>query len=156
MVVDYRHGGRCCRILLRGHEYGETKTTKTATGATSAYAGGTGRRTGGAGFGAGGTTPVIGTILSNSNGIYTISIASGGSKNVLVGSSTTITKSTAGTTADLANGTNVIVTGTTDSSGNVDATGIQIRPAGATGGFGGGAGAGSGSASPTPTPAAAQ
>ena len=88
-------------FFFGGMKYGETKTKVPATGVASTYgAGGAGRRAGG-GFGAGGTTPVIGTIMSNSNGIYTVSIASGGSKNVLVGSSTTIAKSTAGTAADL-------------------------------------------------------
>ena len=86
--------------------------------------GGFGARGGAGGFG-GGTT---GSIVSNSNGSLTIAMKDGSSKIVFVSASTTIMKTTAGSSSDLASGTNVVVIGSTNSDGSITANSIQIRP----------------------------
>ena len=129
-----------------GAKYGESKG---GAGSLAAAAGAYGQRGTGAGAGGAagsgarrsfgsGNAPVIGKIISQSGSLFTIQLSSGGSKNVVIGSSTTIAKSTPGAVSDLANGTEVIVNGTTNSTdGTVTATNVQIRPAGSTGMMGG-------------------
>ncbi len=109
-----------------GMNYGKSQAATTATAARAGFAGRTGR-TGAAG--AGFTT---GTILSNDGSTITLQLpaSTGGSKIILYSTATQISKTTAGTSADLAVGTSVSVTGTTNSDGSVTANSIQIRPAG--------------------------
>ena len=111
--------------------------TGTRTGAAGGYAGRAGRAGGAAG------NFVTGTILSATSGSMTISIPTGGSKIVLFSPSSQIMKATTGSTSDLTTGSNVVVSGTTNSDGSVTATNISIRPAGST--LPGGAGAGNAS-----------
>jgi len=71
---------------------------------------------------------VSGQILSMSNGILTLQLPNnGGSKIVILSSSTTIMKTTDGTASDLASGANVQITGTANSDGSVTAKSIQLR-----------------------------
>jgi hypothetical protein len=57
-----------------------------------------------------------------------------GSKIVIISGSTAISKYDAGTSADLAVGQQVVVTGTDNSDGSVTAQNVQIRPQPAQGG----------------------
>ena len=100
---------------------------------------------GGAGFAgraAGGSRAgsfVSGSIVSQDNNSVTVQSMNGSSKIVFLSGSTQILKSTSGTSSDLSSGTNVIITGTTNSDGSLTAQTVQIRPAGQSGpqGFGG-------------------
>lgn len=129
-------------VFYGGVSYGKSQTPASATGAT-AYSGMRGGRgTGGfGGFGGsagGGFTS--GQIISKDATSITVQLAAPaggatgatspvGSKIVLLGNSTKITKSVAGTMSDLSVGTQVSVTGTTDTnSGSISAQTIQIRP----------------------------
>jgi len=97
-----------------------------AAGGAAGFAG----RLGGRGAGAGGGF-TAGTIVSASNGSISIKMQNGSSTEiVLLGPSTQILKSVAGSASDLSVGTNVVVTGTTNKDGSLTAQSIQIRPAG--------------------------
>ncbi|MEI7777040.1 MAG: hypothetical protein WCI52_00290 [bacterium] len=79
---------------------------------------------GAGGFG-GGTS---GSIISNSGNSLTVSLKDGSSKIVFVSASTTVMKTTAGSSSDLSSGVNVVVMGSTNSDGSITANSIQIRP----------------------------
>ena len=111
---------------------GAAPTVRTGFGGTAGAAGFAGRGTRGAA--GGGFT--AGQIVSTSNGSISIQQQNGSSSEiVLISPTTMIFKQTAGTAADLTDGTQVTVTGTTNGDGSLTATSIQIRPAGM--GFGG-------------------
>ena len=84
----------------------------------------------------------MGQIVTSSNGSITVKLQSGSTQIVLLGTSTQILKSTVGSASDLTQGTNVLVTGSSNSDGSLTAQSIQIRPAGMTGVFGAGRAAG--------------
>jgi hypothetical protein len=123
-------------VFFGGAAYGKgqatTTTTANATG-FAAYAGMRGTR--GGSFGGGAT---IGQIISKDATSITVQLITPvggttsttpvGSKIILVDSSTPITKEVNGSMSDLAVGTNVSVTGTTNTDGSVSAKSIQIRP----------------------------
>jgi hypothetical protein len=89
--------------------------------------GGTGRGARG-GAGGGFTT---GQILSVSGSTLTIQQQNGSSSEIVVLSpSTQIFKTVTGSATDLAAGTMVVITGTSNSDGSLTAQSIQIRPAG--------------------------
>lgn len=93
--------------------------------------GGTG---GGFGFGRGGGAGgfgVVGTVSSVGNGTLTIQTR-GGSVQLTLPSSATVSKTVAGSTSDLAAGDTVQVTTTTDSSGQRTVQRIVILPPGAS------------------------
>ena len=122
-------------IIAGGAFYGGMVYAKSQTPARGAFAtGGTFTRgTGAAGAtgarGGGGFT--AGQIISNSGTSISIQQQNGSSSEiVLIGPSTQILKSAAGTANDLTQGTQVTVTGTSNSDGSLTATSIQIRPAG--------------------------
>jgi len=72
---------------------------------------------------------VNGEIISKDSTGITIKLQNGGSQIVLVSVSTPITKSASGTINDLSVGTQVMVTGTTNTDKSMTAKSIQIRPA---------------------------
>jgi len=115
-----------------GYFIGLKHAQATKTAARGAAAGQYGARGGAGGIGGGrggfgGLT--AGTILSQDANSITVKLASGGSKIVLLGSSTTILKSVAGAVSDLSTGENVTVMGTANPDGSLTATSVQIRPA---------------------------
>ncbi len=86
--------------------------------------------TGGMRGGAGGF--LSGTVASKDANSITINTRDGSSHVVLISPSTTVSKSVSGSESDISIGSNIIVSGTTNSGGSVSATLIQLRPATAT------------------------
>ncbi len=117
-----------------GMKYGQAKSNSASASARANFggqaggAGGRGTRNANGGFNVGG-------ILSKDDKSITIQIQSGGSKIVFTTASTTVSKMTPGTMADLQVGENVMVQGMPNSDGSVTAQSIQIRPAGLPGGL---------------------
>lgn len=70
----------------------------------------------------------VGEILSKDATGITIKLRDGGSRIVFVASSTQILKSTGGSADDLAVGSSVSVTGTSNTDGSVTAISVQIQP----------------------------
>jgi len=99
------------------------------------------RRLGGAGGTAGGGI-AAGQIIATDSSSITLQLANGNSEVVFYSSSTPVSEPTTVSVSTLKVGTNVTVAGTSNSDGSVTAQTIQVRPAGAPGGYGGGAGAG--------------
>jgi hypothetical protein len=103
------------------------KTPSEARGAFAATGTGGFTRAGGATT-AGGL--LMGTVASVGSGSITLNTRDGSSHVVLTTPSTTVSKSVTGSLSDIAVGSTVEVTGTTNSDGSVSATVIQLRPAG--------------------------
>jgi len=78
------------------------------------------------GAGLGGLTS--GEIISNDDKGVTIKLQDGGSKIIFLSTTTTVAKTATGSVADLTVGTQVFVTGATNTDGSVTAKSIQIRP----------------------------
>jgi len=70
-----------------------------------------------------------GSILSMDAQSITIKLRDGGSKIVFYTDKTSVAKSTSGTIKDLAVGTEVSVTGKSNTDGSMNADSVQIRPA---------------------------
>lgn len=90
--------------------------------------------------GANGGGMTAGQIIAKDATSVTVQLTDGGSRIVFLTSATPVMKTVSGTSADLAVGTNVIVTGTVNSDNTVTAQSIQLRP---------------NMPSPTPTPTSA-
>jgi hypothetical protein len=115
-------------IVGIGIGYGGAMALSPASSATSThgtYAArmGGGMHTAGGGF-------LSGTVATVSSESITLNTQDGSSHVVLVTPSTNISKSVSGSLSDVSAGTNVIVSGTTNSDGSLSATLIQLRPAG--------------------------
>ena len=135
MNKNFVIGAVVALIIVGGASfYGGMSYAKSSTPARGSFAGGQFSGTGAAGTGrvgaraGGGFT--TGKILSTSKGSVTIQAQNGSTEIVLVSASTPILKSAAGSMSDLAAGTNVVVTGSSNSDGSLTAESIQIRPAG--------------------------
>ncbi len=127
-------------VLMGASFYGGMTYAKSSTpsfgngqlpaGGFARTVGAGGARGTGAGAGAGFTA---GQIISDSGTSISIQQQNGSSSEiVLISPSTQILKSAVGTASDLTAGTEVTVTGTSNSDGSLTATSIQIRPAGMT------------------------
>lgn len=79
-----------------------------------------------------GGSMISGEIISKDATSITIKLQNGGSQIVLVSESTPVTKSTSGAASDLAVGTQVMVSGTTNTDKSITAKSVQIRPANET------------------------
>jgi hypothetical protein len=119
-------------VLMGGSFWGGMAYAKSKTPARGQFAnmqfgaGAAGARGGFArGAGMGGSA---GQVVSVSDSSMTIKLASGSTQIVLLGTSTQVTKSAMGTIADLTAGTNVIITGSSNSDGSITAQSVQIRP----------------------------
>jgi hypothetical protein len=77
------------------------------------------------GFGGGAS----GQVVSKDDKSLTLSIMGGGSKVVYYSASTTVNKTAAGSLDDVAQGSNVMVIGSSNADGSVTASMIQLRPA---------------------------
>jgi hypothetical protein len=115
-----------------GKAYGASHaiTTTGRAGMAGGYA-----RTGGMGGsrfgGTAGGGATVGQVVSKDANSITVSIPNnGGSKIVLYSPDTSIVKSAQGAISDVAVGSTIIATGTTNSDGSITATSIQIRPTG--------------------------
>jgi len=71
-----------------------------------------------------------GEIISKDATSVTIKMQDGSTKIALIASSTQVLKSSSGTLNDLVIGTNITITGTSNSDGSVTAQSVQIRPVG--------------------------
>ena len=110
-----------------GMNYGKSQA-KPATGFAGNFSAMRGSRTG---AGASGAGFILGSIISSDSNSITLQLPSnGGSKIIFYSNATQISKTASGSATDLAVGTTISVTGTTNSDGSVTASSIQIRPAG--------------------------
>lgn len=112
-----------------GHAFAASPKTGAATFAA---------RTGAGGFGAAGARIggnqaagglLTGTVAAKDSGSITLNTRDGSSHVVLTTPNTTVSKSVNGTLNDVAVGSTVIVSGTTNSDGSVSASLVQLRPA---------------------------
>ena len=122
------------------------KTSSSTTTQSGAIAGNRARGTFGANGAAGATGAngaagrfggggVFGTVTKVEGNTITVSQADGTTATVVVPAGTTITKTVSGSLSDLANGTAIVVRGTT-ANGKTTAESVTINPAGGAGGFG--------------------
>jgi hypothetical protein len=132
--------------LIGGFFWGKSMAA-TGTAGRGAYAGAASgtraalaARFGGAGGAGGGF--VAGTVSAIGNDNFTLQLANGNSENVYFSSSTSVVVPQTTSISAIQTGAMVMVGGTTDSSGNLTATTIQVRNG--AGGSGGGAGTGPG------------
>ena len=71
---------------------------------------------------------LTGTVAAQDSGSITLNTRDGSSHIVLITPNTSVSKSVTGALTDIATGSTVIVSGTTNSDGSVSASSIQLRP----------------------------
>lgn len=72
-----------------------------------------------------------GEVLAKDDTTLTLKLADGGSKIVFLSASTTVSRMADGSMDEVTVGSNVLIMGTSDTTGNVTAKTIQLRPDGA-------------------------
>jgi len=77
----------------------------------------------------GGGGLLSGTVAKEDSGSITLNTRDGSSHVVLITPATTVQKSVNGTLSDIAVGSVIFVTGSTNSDGSISASSIQLRPA---------------------------
>ena len=82
-----------------------------------------GRTSGGAGAGF-----VSGKVISKDKKTITVEVAGGGSKIVFINESTPVMESTTGSLKDVTVGEQVMINGTSNQDGSLNAQSVQIRP----------------------------
>ncbi|MEQ1500047.1 MAG: hypothetical protein ABL917_01590 [Parcubacteria group bacterium] len=118
-----------CVALYGGFIYGKSKTPLRGQFANGQFPGNqNGPR--GTGMMNGGFT--MGEIIFKDATSVTIKMQDGSTKIALIATSTQVMKSTSGTFSDLNIGTNITISGTSNSDGSVTAQSVQIRPLGST------------------------
>ncbi len=88
-----------------------------------------GQNSGGIRGGRNGGGFTTGQIIAKDDKSITVSVMGGGSKIIFLDTNTKISKQTDGTITDLALGTQVSVTGVSNTDGSINAQTVQIRPA---------------------------
>lgn len=109
-----------------GYKYATAKSVSAATTVGGQYAGRSGGMRGTGRFASGGAA--FGQIVSKDDKSITVTTQGGGSRIIFLSASTTVSKMTQGTFADLAVGQSVSVTGTANSDGSMTATAVDLRP----------------------------
>jgi hypothetical protein len=104
-----------------GIRYDQGNVAAAAAARSANFQGGRGMR----GNGGGGAT--AGDILSKDATSITVSLRAGGSKIIFFSPSTSISTIASGTLSDLVSGKQVIVQGTANQDGSINASNIQIR-----------------------------
>ncbi len=112
-------------VFYAGMKYGES-TGSTQNRTHAQQFGGQGRgafgqRSSGGGF-------VGGEVVSKDDKSITVKLRDGGSKIIFYSPSTQVMKAVSGSAQDLVVGTQVTITGATNSDGSVNAESIQTRP----------------------------
>jgi hypothetical protein len=100
---------------------------------TRSFGGAQGQRGQGAAFAPGGRNAggvTNGQILSKDATSLTVKLRDGGSKIVFYSASTTVSKMTDGSMADVTQDTNVMIMGTPNADGSLTAQSVQLRPIG--------------------------
>lgn len=75
-----------------------------------------------------GGRPTLGQVISQDSTGFTIKLADGSSKIILVAGSTMFVKTSTASTSDIKTGDKIMVFGTANSDGSTTATNIQINP----------------------------
>lgn len=110
-----------------GVKYDQGKVASAAATRAASFAGGRGTRTAGAGQFGGGGGGTAGSIISSDSNSVTISLRAGGSQIIFYSPATSITTTASGTPTDFVSGKQIIVQGTANTDGSINATSIQVR-----------------------------
>lgn len=125
-----------------GGFFGGMKYQASKTPTMTIRGGGPGGTFAGRRGGPNGASFLNGQVASINGSTATIKLMNGGSQIVVLAPSTAYRKAVDGTAADMAVGSNVTITGTSNSDGSLTAQSVQIRSASSTmPGFGPGGGA---------------
>jgi hypothetical protein len=124
VAVVFAGGG-----FFGGMKYQASKTPApvSRSGAAGAFAG---RRAGGTG--GANASFISGQVLSVNGSTITVQLMSGGSQVAVLAPSTQYRKAVDGSSSDVTVGSNVTITGTTNSDGSLTAQSVQIRTATST------------------------
>lgn len=120
-----------------GMSYGDDSGPVAGQGqfASGQFQRGQGGQLGGTRAGRAGTGFTAGEVITKDDTGITVKMQDGSTRIVLTSPTTQVMKSTSGSLADVAVGSEVMVTGTANGDGSVTAQTVQLRPAGSPTGF---------------------